>query len=261
MVVTGAAAALVFGAVAFASIPDGNGVIHTCYGKSGGSLRVIDATNTSCGSNELSLNFNQQGPAGAQGPVGPQGPKGDTGATGATGPSGPTGPKGETGATGATGAAGPVGPVGPKGDSGAQGPKGDTGPAGPSDAYFYRELSGTDISYSGAFDYTIVNYITVPAGKYVINAKANIGTNHAGPVLIDCGLIAYSYGNYVPYSASDSGTLILNKNVGMNAAPDYSMETLDLSATTQIQFRCGGADSFTEDSYMTAIKVANLTSA
>ena len=101
MIVIGAAAALVFGAVAFASIPDGNGVIHTCYGKSGGSLRVIDATNTSCGGNELSLNFNQQGPAGAQGM------KGDTGATGATGPAGPTGPKGETGATGATGAAGP----------------------------------------------------------------------------------------------------------------------------------------------------------
>jgi Collagen triple helix repeat (20 copies) len=283
MVVTGAAAALVFGAVAFASIPDGSGVIHTCYGKSGGSLRVIDATNTSCGANELSLNFNQQGPAGAQGPVGatgPQGPKGDTGATGATGPKGdpgatgatgpkgdpgPQGPKGDPGATGATGPKGDPGQQGPKGDPGQQGPKGDTGPAGPagpSDAYFYREISGTDIDYQGQFQGTVVNYITVPAGKYVISAKANLGTNHTGgPVTIDCYLIAYSYGNYVPYSASDHGLLILNKNVGMNAAPDFSMETLDLSATTTVQYVCGGPESFTEDSYMTAIKVANLTSA
>ena len=28
---------------AFATIPDGNGVIHGCYQKSGGALRVIDA--------------------------------------------------------------------------------------------------------------------------------------------------------------------------------------------------------------------------
>ena len=107
IILTGVAAALVFGAVAFASIPDANGVIHTCYGKSGGTLRVIDATNTSCGGNETSLNFNQQGPAGAQGPAGPAGPqgaKGDTGATGANGAAGPVGPKGDTGA------AGPAGP-------------------------------------------------------------------------------------------------------------------------------------------------------
>src|ERR1051326_8821441 len=97
MIATGVAAALVFGAVALASIPDGSGVIHTCYGKSGGSLRVIDATNTKCGTNELSLNCTQQAPPGAQGPAGatgPQGPKGDPGATGATGPKGDPGAQG-----------------------------------------------------------------------------------------------------------------------------------------------------------------------
>ena len=66
VIISGAAAALVFGAVAVASIPDNSGIVHACYGKSGGNLRVIDSANTSCGANELSLNFNQQGPAASQ---------------------------------------------------------------------------------------------------------------------------------------------------------------------------------------------------
>jgi len=52
------------------------------YTKSGGNLRVIDATTGKCSSKETSLNCNVQGP---QGPEGKQGP---IGATGATGPAG-----------------------------------------------------------------------------------------------------------------------------------------------------------------------------
>ena len=78
-----AVAALALGAtVAYASIPDGAGVIHGCYDKNG--LRVIDtATGATCKNNETALNWNQtgpqgpQGPQGAQGPQGLQGPKGD----------------------------------------------------------------------------------------------------------------------------------------------------------------------------------------
>ena len=83
--------AAVAGSAAFAAIPDAGGVVHGCYVKSGGSLRVIDASVTKCKSTETSLDWNQQG---QQGLPGPQGPKGDTGATGATGPQGP---KGDTG--------------------------------------------------------------------------------------------------------------------------------------------------------------------
>jgi hypothetical protein len=45
-------------------------VIHSCYAKSGGGVRVIDATVTNCKATETSLDWNQQGPAGAQGPKG-----------------------------------------------------------------------------------------------------------------------------------------------------------------------------------------------
>src|SRR6478736_6517080 len=109
-----AVAALAAGSLAWASIPDSNGVIHACYQVDGngrldgdGKIRLIDpdAANgkpntTECKKNERALDWN------AQGPTGPQGPKGDTGATGATGPQGP---KGDTG---------PTGPQGPAGDPG-----------------------------------------------------------------------------------------------------------------------------------------------
>jgi hypothetical protein len=89
--VTTIAALGLAGGVAYATIPDGGGVIHTCYLKSGGALRVVDSPASGCKSNESPLDWN------ANGPTGP------TGATGAAGATGATGPTGATGATGATG--------------------------------------------------------------------------------------------------------------------------------------------------------------
>ena len=82
-----AVAALALGGVAYATIPS-NGVINACYLKSGGTLRVIDATSTKCSAKETSLNWNVQGAAGPTGPVGPDG---------AAGPTGPAGPAGISG--------------------------------------------------------------------------------------------------------------------------------------------------------------------
>lgn len=68
--------------IAYASIPDGNGVIHGCYQKAAGVLRVIDPATASCHSSEVALNWNQTGPAGPRGATGAAGPAGPTGATG-----------------------------------------------------------------------------------------------------------------------------------------------------------------------------------
>ena len=68
--------------IAYATIPDASGTIHACYSKSGGTLRVIDASVTACKSGETSLSWSVQGipgPQGPQGPSGPQGPQGDPG--------------------------------------------------------------------------------------------------------------------------------------------------------------------------------------
>jgi hypothetical protein len=114
---------LALGGVAYATIPDSNGVIHGCY-DSGGNVKVIDTDKTaSCPKGYTALSWNQ---------TGTQGPKGDTGPAGPTGPTGPTGPKGD---------------IGPQGDPGPQGP---AGPAGP-DVWYYnshtRSLTSDSYNY------------------------------------------------------------------------------------------------------------------
>ena len=72
MLVLSAAAVLVFGIVAYAAnIPDANGIIHGCYKKTSGQVRVIDGETSFCDSNELPLQWNQTGPQGQTGPPGP----------------------------------------------------------------------------------------------------------------------------------------------------------------------------------------------
>lgn len=93
----GAVVTALAGGAAWATIPDGAGLTHTCYSKSQGTWRPIDAPSETCMAGETLLAFNQKGDQGNQGP------KGDAGATGATGATG------VTGATGATGATGPAG--------------------------------------------------------------------------------------------------------------------------------------------------------
>jgi hypothetical protein len=70
MVIAGAALILL-GALAYATIPDTNGIIHGCYKKSGGTLRVIDDTVSQCDSRaEIPIQWSQTGPQGPAGPAG-----------------------------------------------------------------------------------------------------------------------------------------------------------------------------------------------
>lgn len=78
-----AGALMVAGGIAYATIPDSGGVIHGCYEKAWGTLRVIDTGKPqTCSKFETPLNWSQTGPQGSQGPQGIQGPKGPTGPTG-----------------------------------------------------------------------------------------------------------------------------------------------------------------------------------
>jgi hypothetical protein len=72
-------AAIAAGGIAYASIPDSNGVIHGCYKNTNGSLRVIDSGGKGCQIGETPLDWSQTGPTG---------PTGATGASGASGVSG-----------------------------------------------------------------------------------------------------------------------------------------------------------------------------
>jgi hypothetical protein len=70
-----------------------SGVIHGCYAKSDGALRVVEA-GARCGRHGRAISFDQTGPIGPRGASGATGPAGAQGATGATGPAGPQGATG-----------------------------------------------------------------------------------------------------------------------------------------------------------------------
>jgi hypothetical protein len=72
--------ALAAGGIAYATIPDSNKIIHTCYLKSGGNLRVIDDGVTKCKSTETALPISQTGPPGRDGQNGQDGQDGAPGA-------------------------------------------------------------------------------------------------------------------------------------------------------------------------------------
>jgi Collagen triple helix repeat (20 copies) len=89
---------------AYAAIPDSGGVIHGCYQKNAGTLRVIDDATEACRTSEVPISWSQVGPQGPQGPQGAQGPPGPQGEPGPAGPAGPQGPQGERGPQGPAGA-------------------------------------------------------------------------------------------------------------------------------------------------------------
>src|SRR5205823_13183315 len=94
-----AAVGLAAGGIAYASIPDSNGIIHGCFNPSGAkssagtSLNIIDSP-YACAKGQQAITWNQQGPKGATGPTGPAGTNGTNGSRGPTGPKGPTGASG-----------------------------------------------------------------------------------------------------------------------------------------------------------------------
>jgi hypothetical protein len=201
-------AAAVFGVVSAvqAAIPDASGVIHGCYQKNVGNLRVI-GDGGSCRPSEIAISWSQtgpQGPQGPQGPIGPQGPQGPKGDTGATGAQGLQGPKGDTGATGPqglqgpkgdTGTTGPQGPIGPAGPTGPKGDKGDTGAPGADGVSGYQVIeSSVDLATSNAAGGTL----GCPSGKKVVgggwdtnagNGGLNVFITKSGPTANGTGWI------------------------------------------------------------------------
>ncbi len=79
VVAVAAMALLVVAGIAYATVPDASGIIHGCYRKGMGRLRVIDTDRAqTCLKTEVPLNWNQAGPQGPQGSTGPQGPPGQS---------------------------------------------------------------------------------------------------------------------------------------------------------------------------------------
>jgi hypothetical protein len=108
MAVASVALFLAVGGVAAASIPDGSGVVHVCYQKSGGGLRIVDTAKRGsagrCRKGEHAISWTRRAVKGIQGLKGFQGSQGLEGIQGLQGIQGIQGPGGATGP--ATGPAG-----------------------------------------------------------------------------------------------------------------------------------------------------------
>ena len=135
---------------------DGN-TINGCYA-AGGALKVLTPDAPSCPTGFTPITWNQ---------TGPQGPRG------ATGPQGPVGP------------AGPPGPQGVPGSVGAMGPAGPPGPAGNSDAF---QVTKAFAAVPNGNESTIADLNALPAGSYLVSAKADIDSNGSNDANYDCEL-------------------------------------------------------------------------
>ena len=97
MSVASVALFLAVGGVAAASIPGGGGVVHVCYQKSGGALRIVDTAKRGsvgrCRRGEHAISWTRRAAVnGIQGVKGFQGAQGLQGVQGIQGPGGATGP-------------------------------------------------------------------------------------------------------------------------------------------------------------------------
>ena len=163
------------GGVAYATIPDGGGVIHACMLKNVGTIRLIDpAAGQKCSPTlEIAVDWNQRGQQGNAGPVGPSGP---------AGPAGEKGDPGSPGPTGATGATGPQGPKGDTGEAGLQGPTGPQGPAGPAGPQGPQGVPGSSVQALFAYGAVVDNgtSVTVLFARNVASATwSAITTSYA----------------------------------------------------------------------------------
>jgi type VI protein secretion system component Hcp len=130
------------GAVAYAALQDGKGVIHACVdGK--GNTRIIDTSVDTCRKGETAISWNQTGPQGPAGSPGVPGAQGQPGLQGAAGPAGAPGP------------AGAAGPPGQQGVQGLQGVERQQGLPG---------LPGASGGGAGAPNKQIIGTVAIDAG-------------------------------------------------------------------------------------------------
>lgn len=218
-------------AIATGAIPGADGVIDGCYTKSTGALRVIDTEGSipvTCKTSEAALSWNQKGPTGPAGPAGPPGPKGD--------PCLSSDPS-------------CVGPAGPQGETGPAGPQGEPGSVATSEVFFVNDLSGSALGPgSGGHQVSM----TLPAGSYVIEARAkldNFGNDSDGAGAF-CAMAGGETGNSPP-------TLLDDRPSGSFDDRHLSQEIIEL--TTAINHSGGALEVLDCFSFDEGTHVSDIT--
>lgn len=218
------------GGVAYAAVPDQDGVIRGCYSVKTGAVRVGEES-LKCSSNEAPISWNQKGPQGDPGPMGPAGPQGETGTAGAEGPAGAVGP------------AGPAGPAGPP------------GPAGTVEAWHAKGEAGLSDSQTAT-----VGTKQVGAGRYTANAsvRASAAGSDADEVpLISCEL----YLGDTDLARSDETPANFFSSSVFDGYSSLSISTaFDTGAPATVTLKCRqtGTDLVTVLADLVLIKVSSI---
>jgi hypothetical protein len=134
---------------------------------------------------------------------------------------GNSGAKGAKGATGATGTAGAAG---------AAGAKGETGERGPSHAYS---------NFAAGTGEELVTYVSVPAGKYVINGsgEAQVESSQSAPGLVYCKVLAGGTAfDETLATVPNTGGEILSSKFGLVVVANQA--TVTLTSPTSIGEEC-----------------------
>ena len=235
-------AVLCFGGTA-AAATSGHGriasrLVHVCVSKHTGAMRVV-ANPNQCRRNETPLVLRAVVRTGK--PIKP-GKSGSSGAKGLTGPQGPAGLTGPQGPTGLTGAQGPAG----------LGAAGATGATGPSDAYNDESGGGTPITLAPNTGFTTVQTVSVPAGSYLLLAKAQLlnSTTFDG------------YGFCMLNSELDEQSVVVpasgNFGAGVGEINLQHADTFAAPTTVNLQCEAFGTGLVTSFDKLTALKVGTL---
>ncbi len=223
LLVIGLALALVGASAMTFAAAASTGVIYACVNNSSGTIQVVSAAET-CKANEVTLTWNQQGPAGA---TGPQGVRGDTGQQGATG------------------AAGPQGPAGPPGVGGA--------------AFYSEKRAGVWIANS----YAEMHRIDLPSGKYVVTSTVLINNlQQSGRIPVICTLYGGNGSSVIAAAQveasgeSGASAATLTNTYTTQSTSSFSVQLLCASNNGP-----GGAQALAEQMQITAIGVGSITTA
>jgi hypothetical protein len=140
----------------------------------------------------------------------------------------------------------PAGTQGPPGRTGSQGPAGAQGPRGEAPGASFS-AANTTTTINSPLDttapFTVLTLSGVPAGRYVITAKASVDNDDAGTVVVTCRLKAG--GVVIDESREGLGTEAANDDYGTPSL----QATRTLAATTDLTLDCdnpGGTASDTD---------------
>jgi hypothetical protein len=148
--------------------------------------------------------------------------------------------------SGLTGATGATGPQGPQGLQGAQGIQGIQGPIGPSNAYSVFNDGATAMTAS----FKTVLTLPLPAGSYVVNAKALVGRNTGTSQWAECLMTGLGASDYSVASVPSDGydDMVVNQTV------------VSSSTGGNVIFECyGTSGAVVSWKKMTAIKVGAVS--